>query len=288
MFDSHVHYSHCRFDQTFRYLDYVSGTYEIRQGTREDLISGIREAGVTGVVEPAIQFETNARVLALAKAYPGFVHPSVGLHPEYVLSATPKSRGDLCRYADIEGVIAIGETGLDFHRTRAAQHRVRQRSWFRFLIRLAHKKRLPLILHIRAAYTQAIRMLKRRRTLLDNGGVVHCFNADAATADELLALGFCFGIGGALLKEEPDSATLTEAVRRIPLDRILLETDAPYVLPYLPDLISSKQSKKICNSSTVIRAVAERIAQIKGLDVQTVLEQTEENARALFRLQNSP
>ena len=166
MFDSHVHYSFTRFDENFRYLTYTDGSYEIRTGRRPDVLACVRAGGVTGVVEPAIQFETNARVLALARENPGFVYPAVGVHPLYCHEPPKEKCAELDLLAQTPGVVAIGETGLDFHYPKERQHRPEQRFWFRYSLRLAHRMGLPLILHIRSAYPQAIRMLRRRPFLL--------------------------------------------------------------------------------------------------------------------------
>ena len=174
---------------------------------------------------------------------------------------------------------AIGETGLDYHRPR--HHRLVQLLWFRYQLDLARRTGLPLVLHIRMADRDALPMLRRRRRWLP-GGVVHCFQGGWETARQYLDLGLCLGIGGALLRRE--SALLRETVARAPLERLLVETDSPYVLPDIPWEGSSKSLGRVRNSSLLLPRIIEEIARLKRLPPETVEAAVLENTRRVFRL----
>jgi len=283
MIDSHAHYTHRRFRDRFRYLDYGEAGFGVIEGTLDDVFARIEAAGITDFIEPAIDLASNEEMLELAGKCHGKMHVAVGLHPTRTFLTKWSDRVQLEELSRRNGVVAIGEAGLDYHYRRSAQHRLCQRRWFRYQIDLACERKLPLVLHIRRADKAALRILKRNRKKIV-GGVVHCFNGDSAIAEQYLSLGLYFGIGGALLERSERAKTLREAIRVIPLDRILLETDAPFVLPYCTDASGEQISGKIRNASTVILAVAEEIARIKDVEVETVREITTTNARTLFRI----
>ena len=285
MIDSHAHYSFYKFDNTFRYLKYENGVYVIEEGVRNALLADLRSSGIEAFVEPAIGIDSNRILLEMYKNNKGFMYPAVGVHPTRTYAAKWSRRKELIDLSREEGVVAIGETGLDYHYPRKSQHRILQKMWFIYQLKLAHKTALPLILHIRKASKDAIRILKRYRNKL-HGGVVHCFCDDLKTAESYLDLGLYIGIGGAVLQPEEKCSGLKDAVKHIPLERILIETDAPYVLPDCVDSDGNKPTKSIRNSSTVIFAVAEEIARIKEIDVETVRETADENARKLFGIGN--
>ena len=281
--ESHAHYTHMKFDGRFRFVTCENGTFAVREGGRDDILAALPENGVTGVIEPAIDLASNEKILAFCKDREGFF-PAVGVHPTRVASVGPKGRKLLKKYASDPNVVAVGETGLDYHYPRKEQHRIRQFVMFQYQISLAAKRGLPLILHIRMAYPDAIRILRWNRKKL-NGGVAHCFNSSAEDALALIGMGFRIGIGGALLQNNETGAALRETVRVIPLERILVETDAPYVMPDLTELpMSGKEKKKIRNTSMTLPAVIGKIAELKGLDVKTVEDAVFRNTVAVFGL----
>lgn len=296
MIDSHIHLSHALFRENFPYLRYAAGEYSIAHAALPAVIAEMRAQGITACVEPAIEPPSNARLLALAREYPGFLYPAVGVHPSRTYSYGVKGEGmkklplngfpELKELAKDPLVVAIGETGLDYHNPkRSGQHRLRQRIWFVRQIRLADSLGLPLILHIREAYRDALRILRRHRNAL-HGGVCHCFDGDAAIAAECEALGLHIGIGGKLLLEPGQTAGLEEAVRQMPLEMILLETDGPYVKPAGTGL-PEKQMQKVRNTSLILPAVAARIAALKGISPEEVARTTASNARRLFGIEVS-
>ena len=180
-------------------------------------------------------------------------------------------------------MIAIGEIGLDYHYKREEQHRIKQHIWFLYQLDLAWKLKLPVILHVRDAHEDALRILKWHpaRKL---GGVIHCFYGSREIAEQYLKLGYHFGIGGSILQFEERAKDLWEAIPVIPLERILVETDAPFILPYCKDVIQPKLLRRARNTSLILPAVIEKIAELKGLDAGTVEQTTAQNAIHLFSL----
>lgn len=180
-------------------------------------------------------------------------------------------------------MIAVGETGLDFHFQRQDQHRWKQIVFFVYQIALAHRRKLPLILHIRQADRMAIPILRLFKPFL-HGGVAHCFYGDVKTAQAFICLGFHLGIGGTLLQDKGAGETLRETVRQIPLEHLLLETDAPYVHPACDVITSGKMRSKIRNTSLILPAIVRKIAELKNIDVETVERQTTQNTIDTFHL----
>ncbi len=281
--DSHAHYTHNSFKNTFRYLALTPEGYTIQEGDRAQLFRELEAADIACAIEPGIRLDTCPEVLALAAQYPGRIFPAIGVHPTRCVSERWANRRRLPALAKTPGVVAIGETGLDYHHPRKEQHRLRQKMWFFYQLGLARRLRLPLILHVRMAHRPALRILKwhpARRL----GGVIHCFNGDADTAQKYLRLGYHLGIGGAILQPPERAEALWEAVRQTPLDRILVETDAPFILPYCKDVLPGKALRRTRNTSLILPAVIEKIAQLKGLSPQQVEAATRENTIRLFRL----
>ena len=181
-----------------------------------------------------------------------------------------------------EKVIAIGETGLDYHYERKKQHRLRQKMWFKWQIRLAEELKRPLILHIREAHEDAISILRKNKNRL-HGGVCHCFVGDASVAKIYTEeLGLSLGIGGYLLMQSEESKLLSEVVKVTPIEYLILETDGPFVKPEKPENISKKKWEHARNTSLILPAVASKIAMIKGIMQEEVMRITEENTRRVF------
>ena len=285
LIESHAHYSHKKFENKYPYLSYdrLTGEYTVEQANRPALFQALRQQDIGGTIEPAIDIASNQRVLELASAHPGWIFPAIGLHPTRTPNEKWADRKILEELSKRPEVVAIGETGMDFHYPRREQHRLCQLRWFVFQIMLAHRRRLPLILHIRMADSAAIAVLRLFKPLL-HGGVAHCFNSDLKTAQALMKLGFHLGIGGTLLQDGKAGQTLRETVKHVPLDRMLLETDAPYVHPTCDAVPNAKKRASVRNTSMILPAVARGIAELKGMDVAEVERQTTENAVLLFRL----
>ena len=285
MFDTHIHMSYKPFDQVFSYIEMNEGKYIITQeGTREKLIMKMKEAGVEGCIEPAIDIDSNERLLRLSREYRGFLYPAAGNHPTRCIHSNKSDFERLREYAGDSSIIAIGETGLDYHYKRFNQHRLKQKKWFKYQINLAHEKQLPLILHIRMAEKDAIRILRRNKGKL-HGGVCHCFTYGIDTAKIFTEeLGLCIGIGGTLLQNNEFGSILQETVRETDMEYLLIETDGPYVRPTHPENISKKKWEKARNTSLILPAIINRIAEIKGMNPLEIERITTTNAKRVFHI----
>ena len=285
MIDSHIHLSSNCFDQTFPYIDYDGKDFKIAaDGRREALIEEMERRGVSCCIEPAIDVDSNELLLKLSKESGGFIQPAAGNHPTRCIHSKLRDFKRVRNFSEEDGIIAIGETGLDYHYERKEQHRLKQKVWFQWQINLADNLGLPLILHIRQADEDAVKILRRNRKKL-HGGVCHCFCGGAEIARIYTEeLGLCLGIGGTLLMKPEYRKQLEEAVIATPVEYLLLETDGPYVKPERPDDVTGKKWRKARNTSLILPAVAEKIAELKGMEVDDVIRITEENTRRVFRL----
>ena len=278
--DNHVHYAHASFSGNFRYLSWEDN-WTLKEGTLEELLEQMRERGIAISVEPGISLDFNEKILALAQRYPGRIFPAVGCHPTRCMYEKWSDRKRLEDYCTRPGVVALGETGLDYHHPREEQHRVKQFLWFLYQLRLARKHRLPLILHIRDADADAIRVLKLFKPKY--GGVVHCCGEGWEYISEYLKLGLHIGIGGVLLNPARNER-LKAAVPLIPLERIVIEPDSPYVLPACKDVLPPKLVRRARNSSLILPRVIEEIARLKGVPSEEVEHMTAQSAIDLYRL----
>lgn len=299
--DSHIHLSHVSFEGDFPYLNYNGTDFVLENdGTRDQLIDSMKAVGIAFCVEPAVELDSNERLLALAENLPGFLYPAVGVHPTRTYQYTTVDERDrrvtkrlkqkdfrlLEQYAQNPAVVAIGETGLDYHRERREQHRLVQKVWFVRQLLLAHRQNLPVVLHIRQADRDALWILRLFRHQL-HGGVVHCFCGNGETAKAYTGLGLMLGIGGSLLQAPALCADLEEAVRSTPIESLLLETDGPYVKPVCP-LLTGKQRKRARNTSLILPAVARRIAELKDMTQEDVERITTANTLRLFGRKGHP
>ena len=281
--DSHAHYNHAVFKKLFRYLSYDKDGYALKEGDREQLFRELLEAGVSYSIEPGVSLQSCSEILELCGLYPGRIFPAIGIHPTRSIYEKWSDRKTLAEYANAPGVIAIGEIGLDYHYKREEQHRLKQHLWFLYQLNLAWKLKKPVILHVRDAHEDALRILKRH-PVRKLGGVIHCFYAGKEIAQQYLKLGYHIGIGGSALQRAERAAPLWEALASIPLDRILVETDAPFILPYCKDVIQPKHLRRARNTSLILPAVIEKIAQLKGIAADEVEGATTENVIRLFSL----
>ncbi len=267
----------------------TSHSYELLPSMdREKLLRLMTDRGIGAFLDPGIDLQSNYRLLQLHDRYPDLIYPAVGIHPTRVKGTPFRAFRELKKLSALPQVIAIGELGLDFHHPPKEQYRLRQYLWFLWQLRLAHKRGLPLILHIRMADQQAIKILRKYRSKL-HGGVCHCFRGDAPTAQIYTReLGLMLGIGGSLLQRSPHLPALEEAVISTPLEFLLLETDGPYVAPSKPVDISKHQWQKARNTSLILPQLAQRIGELKGIPASTVEQITTENAIRLFHLPHEP
>ena len=281
--DSHAHYNNNAYKKSFRYLTYGKDGYTLKEGDREHLFQELLDANIPYSIEPGVSLESCKEVLELSSQYPGRIFPAIGIHPTRSIFEKWDDRHKLAAYANMPGVIAIGEIGLDYHYKREEQHRLKQHIWFLYQLNLAWKMKLPVILHVRDAHEDALRIL-RWHPARKLGGVVHCFYGSKEIAEQYLKLGYHIGIGGSVLQLEERAKELWEAIPIIPLDRIIVETDAPFILPYCKDVIQPKLLRRARNTSLILPAVVEKIAELKGVPPATVERTTTENTIDLFSL----
>ena len=281
--DSHAHYNNNAYKKPFRYLSYDKDGYVLMEGDWEQLFQELLEANIPYSIEPGVSLQSCDEVLALATEYPGRIFPTIGIHPTRSIFEKWSDRHKLAAFARKPGVIAIGEIGLDYHYKREEQHRLKQHIWFVYQLNLAWKIKLPVILHVRDAHEDALRIL-RWHPARKLGGVIHCFYGPKQIAEQYLKLGYHIGIGGSVLQLEERAKDLWEAIPHIPLDRILVETDAPFILPYCKDVIQPKLLRRARNTSLILPAVINKIAELKGIPATEVERATTENVTRLFNL----
>ena len=281
--DSHAHYNNNAYRKPFRYLTRDENGYALAEGDREQLFRELLDANIPYSIEPGVSIQSSGEVLQLCAEYPGRIFPAVGIHPTRSIYENWSDRKKLDALAKTPGVIAVGEIGLDYHYKREEQHRLKQHLWFLYQLNLAWKLKLPVILHVRDAHADALRIL-RWHPARKLGGVIHCFYGSREIAEQYLKLGYYIGIGGSILQLEERAKDLWEAVPHIPLDRILIETDAPFILPYCKDVIQPKLLRRARNTSLILPAVIEKIAELKGITAEEVERATAANAIRLFHL----
>ena len=281
--DSHAHYNNNAYKKPFRYLSYGKDGYVLKEGDREQLFQELLDANIPYSIEPGVSLQSCEELLQLCSEYPGRIFPAIGIHPTRSIFEKWSDRHKLNTYANTPGVIAIGEIGLDYHYKREEQHRLKQHIWFLYQLNLAWKMKFPVILHVREAHEDALRIL-RMHPARKLGGVIHCFYGSKEIVEQYLKLGYHVGIGGSVLQLEERAKDLWEAVPHIPLDRILVETDAPFILPYCKDVLLPKLLRRTRNTSLILPAVINKIAELKGISPDEVERTTTENTIRLFSL----
>ena len=246
----------------------------------EQVIARAKEAGVTAIGVPGIDLKSCETVMTLCKRYPDFCFPMLGLHPEEVRNDWREVLAAIRQHIDISHsslltphssrIIAIGEIGLDFYWSREFEEA--QFQAFEEQVRWSVELQLPLMIHCRKAQNEMVNILKRYKDDLP-GGVFHCFTGNTIEAQELLQFErFVLGIGGVLtFKKSKLSETLKEAV---PLDRIVLETDAPYMAP-----VPMRGQR---NEPAFVAYVLRKLAEIYGVDEDTVAAVTTANVARIF------
>ena len=250
IFDSHAHYDSEQFDSD-----------------REQLLGWtLPEKGVTGIVNMAANLESCQTTLELTRRY-DFIWGAAGVHPEDARDLPEDWLEQVRRFLEEPKMAAVGEIGLDYHWLDECP-KDRQREVFEAQLRLAKEMALPVVVHDREAHADTLEFLKKYRP----AGVVHCFSGSWETAREILGLGMYIGLGGVVTFKNARHAV--EVAQNIPLERLVLETDAPYMAPV------PYRGKR--NDSSLIAYVAEKIGGLRGMDPQEVLDITAENTRRLF------
>ncbi len=239
---------------------------------RDEMIARARAAGVTEMIIPAVSLDNCAAVLALTKQYTG-LYCAVGVHPNSTADWQPAHIDILRDYAQHPNVVAIGEIGVDYHWDKSPK--TMQHQAFAAQMQLAHELDLPIIVHNREASVDCLRLMQASPLAgKDRPGVMHSFGADEETAVQAIALGFYLGFTGPITYKK---ATQTRAIaQNMPLDRILIETDAPYLSPV------PYRGKR--NEPAYVVRVAEQLANLHQIDVTEIGRITTRNARTLFKL----
>lgn len=241
---------------------------------REAVLERARNAGVGAIVLPAIDTPSIEQAVALAEVHAD-VFAMTGLHPSATEDATSSDMEAVAEWCDHEQIVAIGESGLDYYWDRSFDDR--QHDFFRQHIRLAIETELPLVIHNREATEDVLAILAEEREAHPQGdrlhGILHCFVDDAATAQRAWELGFYVGIGGIVTFKNSDH---DEALRTIPLEHIVLETDAPYLAP--------QAERGHRNEPAFVRHIAEYVASATDHTLETVEQTTTANAQTVYAL----
>lgn len=238
---------------------------------REQVIQRARDAAVSKILVPAIDQKTSERIVDLCRQYPGYLYPMVGLHPEEVKADWREQLAAIKPFLTLQ-ITAIGEVGLDYYWSREFEHE--QQEAFEEQVRWSVETGLPLMIHCRKAQNEMVTILKRYTKELP-GGVFHCFTGNEQEARELLQFDrFVLGIGGVLTFKKSHLPEVLPTV--VPLDRIVLETDAPYMAP-----VPMRGQR---NEPAFTRYVLQKLAVSYGVDEQTVAVQTNANVARVFNI----
>lgn len=261
IFDTHAHYDDEWFNED-----------------REELIGSFQENGVKKVCNIGAAFKGCADTVELVKKY-DFFYGAVGIHPteiEEVQDRKEEVLDTLRGYAqENERIVAIGEIGLDYHLENCDENvKAIQHDWFVSQMELARSLKLPIVVHSRDAAADTMTVMKENNAA-EIGGVVHCYSYSSEMAKQYVDMGFYIGVGGVITFK--NGRKLRETVAAIPLEKIVLETDSPYLAPQL------YRGKR--NSSLYLPYMAQAIADIKEIDVERVYEQTYENAHRLYGIE---
>jgi TatD DNase family protein len=250
--------THCHIDDP----QYAEGLDAFLQAQRAD--------GVEAILVPGVEAATTQDVLDVCECYPDYLFPALGLHPENVKEDWQQQLSIIKSAVESSShrLIAIGEIGLDYHWDTT--FRQEQHEALREQLRWAEEYDLPVMIHSRDATEDTLNILREFPSIK---GVMHCFSGSHEVAKQVVEMGYYLGIGGVLTFK---NCKLAEHLVGIPLESLVLETDAPYMAP-VPYRGKRNESRWMCY-------VAERLAQVYGCSVEHVIEQTSVNATSLFRL----
>jgi len=260
----------------------------------------------TWVIMPGTQFSTSKRAVEIAEQYQEGVYAAIGLHPihlaekrrvdvqevqsenvkeeEWMTFGTKEEEFSYEKYKELgqsKKVVAVGECGLDYYyepksKEKRQAERLKQKSTLAQQVKLAQELDLPIIFHCRKAHEDLLEFLKPHQGKIR--GVIHCYTGDLKQAEQFYNLGFSFGFNGLILKDVPALPSPKEVIGALPLERIVLETDSPYLVP--------PEAKAERNEPLFIQYVAEEIARIKGISPEEVASITTANAKSLFSISN--
>lgn len=253
IFDTHAHYN----DEAFH-------------GDRDEVLSGLRTRGIGNVVNICSDLDSVAETLELLEQYP-WMYGAAGIHPTDTAPLTEENFQTVIRALEHPKMLAVGEIGLDYYWD--TPERDIQKAWFERQLELARQVGKPVSVHSRDAAKDTLDIMKAHNSG-EIGGVIHCFSYGIELAREYLNMGFYLGIGGVLTYK--NGKKLKEVAEYAPIDRLVLETDCPYLSP-MPF-----RGKR--NTSANLSYVAAELAAIRGMPLEEVIAQTARNARALYRM----
>lgn len=248
LFDSHAHIDDAKFDDD-----------------RAQVLSGLRRSGVGLMINAASDIRSSLESMRLAETYDN-VYFAAGIHPQEADKASERDFAELERILEHPKCVAIGEIGLDYHYDEPA--REVQRAVFYRQLKLSAAKSMPVVIHDRDAHAECLQAVK------DTGarGVFHCFSGSAQTAAELVDLGFYISFSGVITFKNAKRAV--EAAKAVPMDRILIETDSPYLAP--------EPFRGRRNEPKYVEYVARKLAEVKGVSFEDISSETFSNALRLF------
>ncbi len=253
-FDTHAHYDDPQFDSD-----------------REEVLAALYDAGVELVVDPGSDVRSSRRAAEIAEKY-AFVYAAAGIHPESAADFTPEALAEIRELCRGGKVVAVGEIGLDYHYEDAAPREVQQKALYAQL-ELAGKLGLPVIFHDREAHEDSLRAV---RAFPGVKGVFHCYSGSLETARELLALGWYISFTGSITFKNARRAP--EIVAAVPHDRIMIETDSPYMAP-VP--VRGRR-----NDSSYIKYICETAARFMGISESEAAKLTLENGKRFYGIEN--
>lgn len=253
IFDSHAHYD----DQAF-------------DSDREEVLASFKENGIGIVVNVGASLKGTEKTIRLTEEYP-FIYGAAGVHPTEVGELNEERFSWLRQQCIREKIVAVGEIGLDYYWDK--EHHDLQKKWFVRQLRLAKELGLPVIVHSREAAANTMEILRQEYSA-QTKAVIHCYSYSLEMAREYVKMGYYLGIGGVITF--PNAKKLKEVVQQIPLERLLLETDSPYLAPV------PYRGKR--NDSRNLSYVAEAIAALKACTTEEVIRITLENARSFYAI----
>ncbi|MFD3158485.1 TatD family hydrolase [Haloimpatiens sp. FM7330] len=252
IFDSHAHYD----DEAF-------------QNNREQVIRELKENGVIGVINCGASVQGSRDSVELASKY-DFFYAAVGIHPEYANEVNKEILKELKELSKYEKVKAIGEIGLDYYGDENPEREI-QKQAFRKQMELAAKLNMPVIIHDRDAHGDTLEIIKEYPNVK---GVIHCFSGSIEFARECLKLGYYIGFTGVVTFK--NAKKVVQVAKEVPLDRLLVETDCPYMAPV--------PNRGKCNRSDYIKYILEKISKIRDIPLKTLEEATIKNTKKLFHI----
>lgn len=253
IFETHAHYDDEAFNED-----------------RDNLLPSMHENGIEYIVNVGASLKSTATSIELARKYP-FIYAAAGVHPSETGELDESGFVWLTKQCLLDKVVAVGEIGLDYYWDEPA-HEV-QRIWFERQLDLAREVKKPVIIHSRDSAKDTFDILAAKNAG-EIGGVIHCYSYSAEMALDYVKMGFYIGIGGVVTFK--NGKKMKEVVEAVPMERILLETDSPYLSP------EPNRGKR--NSSLNLQYIAQKIAEIKGVPYDTVVEATLQNAKYMYHL----